>query len=282
MVCYVAAMNYGPSILDFLSQSPDLTEVLLAPGARPMRRDQDGMSPIGDDPLTEQDVRDTLSILIAHTKVVNSGSKNGVFSFGMPQRGRFRVSFMTQRGTPVASVMKVPSEVPKLADLMADPAEAEQVQQKFLSFRTGLLLIIGDTSLAANIFTYALLRAYSETLQRAMFIIEPSLTFLMRHQRSLVLQCEIGIDVEDVGQGLRAALHLNPDLIYIRDITAARDLELLSRAVQSQVFTVATIPILDAATLLPHGREDLADQHHIRGLWHLDYAGGKKLRVLME
>ena len=274
-------MNYAPSILDFLSQSPDLTEVLLAPGALPMRRDYEGMSSIGDTVLSDQDVRDTLSTLIAHTKAIAPGAKSGVFSFGMPQRGRFRVSFMTQRGTPVASVLKVPLEVPRLADLMADPAEAEQVQQKFLAFRSGLLLVTGESSLSANIFTYALLRAYSEALQRTLFIIEPNITFLLRHQRSLVLQCEIGVDVDDVEQGLRAALNLRPDLIYVRDIATVRDLALLSRAVHSQVFTVATIPILDVATIMPRGREDLAE-HNIRGLWHLDYAGSKKLRVLME
>ena len=274
-------MNYAPSILDFLSQSPDLTEVLLAPGALPMRRDRDGLTPIGETPLSEQDVRDTLGTLASHSKTANAGSKSGVFSFGMTQRGRFRVSFMTQRGSPVASVLKVPLEVPRLADLMADPNEAAQIEQKFLSFRSGLLLITGASSMSANIFTYALLRTFSETYQRMIFIIEPSITFLLRHQRALVLQCEIGTDVEDVGAGLRAALNLNPDLIYVRDISTTRELGLLGNAVQAQVFTVATVPILEAETLVPHSRADLA-ANNIRGLWHLDYADGPKLRVLME
>ena len=274
-------MNYAPSILDFLSQSPDLTEVLLAPGALPMRRDRGGLTPVSDAPLSEQDVRDTLGAMASLSKTANAGIKSGVFSFGMPQRGRFRVSFMTQRGTPVASVMKVPLEVPRLTDLMSNPDEAAQVEKKFLSFRSGLLLITGASSMSANIFTYALLRTFSEIHQRAIFIIEPSITFLLRHQRSLVIQCEMGTDVDDIGAGLRAALNLNPDLIYVRDVSTAHDLALLGNAVRAQVFVVATIPILEAETLVPHNHADLT-AHHIRGLWHLDYADGPKLRVLME
>ncbi len=274
-------MNYAPSILDYLAQSPDLTEVLLAPGSLPMRRDPAGMTPIGEASLTEQDVRDTLTTLIAHTKTIAPNAKSGVFSFGIPQRGRFRVGFLTQRGTYAASILKVPFEVPRLADLLAEPAEAEVIEQKFTSFRSGLLLITGGSPLAANMFAYALLRHCNETEQRHIFIIEPGITFLLRHQRSLVLQCEIGTDVEDVGQGLRAALHLNPDLIYVRDITNTRDLDLLSRAVEAQVFTLATIPILDAAALITRGREDLPG-HSVRGLWHLDHVDGEKLRVLMS
>jgi hypothetical protein len=38
---------------------------------------------------------------------------------------------------------------------------------------------------------------------------------------------------------------------------------------------------MEAETLVPHDHADLA-AHHIRGLWHLDYADGPKLRVLME
>lgn len=274
-------MNYAPSILEFLAKSPDLTEVLLAPGTLPMRRDREGLTPIGDATLTDQDVHDTLLTLIAHTKTIAPNAKSGVFSFGIPQRGRFRVGFMTQRGTYVASILKVPFEVPHLADLLAEPAEAEVIQQKFLSFRSGLLLITGASPMAANLFAYALLRAYNENLQRTLFIVEHGITFLLRHQRSLVIQCEIGTDVDDVGQGLRSALNLNPDLIYVRDITTTRDLDLLSRAVESHVFTVATIPILDAATLVSRVREELP-AHNMRGLWHLDFVDGEKLRVLMS
>jgi len=51
------------------------------------------MTHISNAPLSEQDVRDTLSTLVTYTKALGTNAKSGVFSFGMPQRGRFRVSF---------------------------------------------------------------------------------------------------------------------------------------------------------------------------------------------
>jgi twitching motility protein PilT len=274
-------MNYAPSILDYLAQSPDLTEVLLAPGSLPMRRDTNGMTPIGEAPLTEQDVRDTLTTLIAHGKTIGPNAKSGVFSFGIPQRGRFRVGFLTQRGTFAARILKVPLEVPQLTALLAEATEAEAIEQKFLSLRSGLLLITSGSPMAANLFAYALLRACNEHMQRTIFIIEPGITFLMRHQHSVILQSEIGTDVEDMGQALRAAMYLNPDLLYIRDINSVRDLDLVSQAVETHVFCMATIPILDAAALVNHSRETMTE-HSLRGLWHLDQEENKKLRILMS
>jgi len=271
-------MNHVPSILEILAQGPDLAEVLITSGTRLMRRDRNGLTPAGDVPLSDQDVRDTLTALIAHSKTIAPKARNGVFSFGIPQRGRFRVSFMTQRGSYVASILKVPLEVPQLAELMADPAAAELCQQKFLACGSGLLLITGASPMVANLFAFALLRAYNEQWSRLMCLIEPGLTFLLRHQRSFVMQCEIGTDVDHVGEALHAALNLNPDLIYVRDVSLRPDLDLLLHAVEAHVFVVATSPVLDADALLARAREVLP-AHNVHGLWRLDYTEDEKLRV---
>ncbi|MCX6996683.1 MAG: hypothetical protein NTV49_06270, partial [Kiritimatiellaeota bacterium] len=208
-------MNYAPGILDYLAQSPDFTEVLLAPGAMPLQRAPDGMKSIGDTALNEQDVRDTLATLTTHAAGVSAGGKHGVFSFGMPQRGRFRVAFMTQRGSLVASIIKIPGEVPRVDQLVAAD-QAAAVEKNFLSFRSGLLLVAGPSSMLTNVLVYALLRSLSEQAQRVVFILEAGITFLLRHGRSLVLQSELGSDVDSIEEGLRAALTLEPSVIYIR------------------------------------------------------------------
>jgi len=271
-------MNHVPSILEILAQGPDLAEVLITSGTRLMRRDRNGLTPVGDTPLSDQDVRDTLTALIAHSKTIAPKSRNGVFSFGIPQRGRYRVSFMTQRGSYIASILKVPLEVPHLAELMGDPAAAEAIEQKFLACGSGLLLITGAAPMVANLFAFALLRAYNEHWSRLLCLVEPGLTFLLRHQRSFVLQCEIGTDVDNVGEALHAALNLNPDLVYVRDVSLAHDLDLLMRVVEAHVFTVATVPVLDAAPLMARAREILP-AHQVHGLWRLDYTEDEKLRV---
>ena len=171
--------------------------------------------------------------------------------------------------------------MPRLADLLVEPPLAAEVEQKFLAFRSGLLLIGGSSSMAANVFVYALLRSMSEAQQRLIFILETGITFLLRHNRSVVLQCELGSDVDSVDQGLRTALTLNPNVIYVRDIANPKDLATVVKAVDSQVFTVVTVSVLDAELLLPGGPESL-DQRSLRGVWHVDRAESDRLRVLME
>ena len=263
-------MNYAPGILALLSQAEDLAEVLLVPGALPVQRTILGVQAIGDHSLSALDVRDTLTTLLSHAPGGGSNlGRQGVVSFGMPDRGRFRVSYFMQRGSLAASVLHVPLKIPRTAALLNDPATVAAAEKAFRSFRSGLLVVIGSQPALTNAFVYALLNHVNENDARIVFILESYTSFLLRHNQSVVVQCEIGSDVDNLEQGMRTAFSLTPNILYVRDIIGPVDLHTVLKAAEARVFVVVTVSSLDVDTLFPGGRVPL-DPALVRGLWRLD------------
>lgn len=272
-------MNYAPGILEHLSKSRDFTEILLAPGTAPVQRTEDGLIYTDDKPLTVEDIRDTLGVLFGLAPGRDlGGEKAGTFSIGVPNRGRFRVRFLSQRGSPAVTIQKVPQEIPALAELLEDPQSVPSLESAFHTFRTGLLILTGPHSLSTNVLVYALLRSLSEQAQRLLFLVENNILFLMKHRRSVALQCEVGTDVETLDDAIRLAIELAPDVLFVRDVCTAHDLSVVQRAVEARIFTVATVASTEFDILFPDNRmpvkPDLA-----AGFWTVERTTDRRLRV---
>lgn len=239
-------MDYSNEILDFLSQNTDFCEIILAPGSIPVQRMENAVEPIGSRVLTAPDITDTLLAFAAHSRHPRENlPKEGVFSFGFPARGRFRVSYMTQRGSYVLSIVKVPLDVPHLAGMLGDNALAQKAEATFQSYTRGLLGVTGPSALLTNAFVYSMIRAVNDSQPRMILILERAASFLLKHGKSIILQCEIGTDVSDLEQALRNAMNLGPDILYIRDISNRDELNMAQKFAENKTLTVVTLTVLD-------------------------------------
>ncbi len=239
-------MNYTPQLLDILARSRDDRELFLAPHAVPMRRRAGELLPAAEQPLTDRDIHDTLVALRAQAGGgAASLGKEGSFSFGVAGMGRFRVWYLTQRGSYIVALFKVPFEPPALSELAADPSVARQAETRFAACRRGLLIVSGASLLDADLVVYALLKWLSEHHARVIFVVEMSTLFLLKHHRSIVVQCEMGTDLASIDQGIRIGFSLNADLLFVRDVAAREDFERLRKAAHMGVFVVATMSPLD-------------------------------------
>ena len=273
-------MNYAPGILEHLSKSSDFTEILLAPGTAPVQRTEDGLIFTDDTPLTVEDIRDTLGVLFSLAPGRDlSGEKAGTFSIGVPNRGRFRVRFLSQRGSPAVTIQKVPPEVPALTDLLEDPQAVPSLESAFHALRSGLLILTGPHALSTNVLVYALLRSLSEKEQRLLFLIETNILFLMKHRRSVALQCEVGTDMETLDDAIRLAIELAPDVLFVRDVCTAQDLSAVRRAAEAQIFTVTTVASTEFGHLFPENRMPV-EPNLAAGIWVVERQAGRRLRVI--
>jgi len=190
-------MNYAPQILNYLGSVSTVSEVFLAPNASPMERREGKLIRFMPVVLTSEDIRDTLVALKSHA----SGSlgplgKEGSFSFGIHKSGRFRVTYITQRGSYVISIIKTPFEVPTIEELCQDPPHVIKEINRIVGDLSGRCVIItGKDHIKASMFAYSLLQ-------------HVSINFL-------VIQREIGTDVESLQEGLGDAMLIKPDILYI-------------------------------------------------------------------
>jgi hypothetical protein len=96
---------------------------LPGPNASPMERKEGKLVRFTPVVLTSKDIRDTLVALKSHASgLLGPLGKEGSFSFSIHKSGRFRVAYMTQRGSYVISIIKTPFEIPTIEELCQDPS----------------------------------------------------------------------------------------------------------------------------------------------------------------
>lgn len=273
-------MNYAAGILAYLSQCAECCEVILVPGAPPMHRMENGLRAIDPAVMTPDDLRETLSTLRGYVPGSKMTSeKDGAFSFGIPQRGRFRVTYVTQRGSMAARVVKIPGSVPLFTSLLEDAGMAERCLAQLATFRQGVLLVAATPLSVANTFTYSLLDRVIARDQRLVATVEQGTTFLLKHGKSLVMQCEYGPYDETLKQSIRSCMAMGPDLIYVHDLGGREDLEAVQQASRSHILVVVSIPEIEVARLT--AGEWVADRGLFCGVWRVKEAQSGRMTVEM-
>ncbi|WP_340695621.1 ATPase, T2SS/T4P/T4SS family [Hydrogenobacter thermophilus] len=209
-------MNYVSQILSYISGTPDITEIYLVPKAPPLDRKNGKLIRIMDAVLTSEDVRDTLLALRSYTSpTLGPLGSEGTFSFGIHNVGRLRVSYITQRGSYVVKIVKTPYEVPSLEKLCSDPKTVQHLDQLVRIHFCGILLVFGANPVRVSTFVYSALQYVSRNYQKVILILEKPLSFLLRHDKSVIIQREVGIDTPTFEEGLKDVAYINPDIVYV-------------------------------------------------------------------
>jgi twitching motility protein PilT len=139
------------------------------------------------------------------------------FSFGISGVGRFRANAFYQRGSLALALRVVPQRVRSLEELGAPPACETMLRAPF-----GLVLCVGPTGSGKSTTLAAMIDRINEERSCHILTIEDPIEYVHHHKRSMVNQREVGSDVPNFDNGLRAALREDPDVILVGEM---RDLE---------------------------------------------------------
>jgi twitching motility protein PilT len=243
-------MNAWSEIMETLSKNPSLRELLIAPNAPLVVRQADGCRALTDRVFSAQDVADTLIGVVMHGpgKKADDLRQAGVVSVGVRDVGRVRVSYLAQRGSRVLRLVRIPFDVPTLDALCLEPQPARDLLPAVGRGEYKAILIHGPTQLANSSLAYALLQEINRTSRQVIYIVERSLSFLMAHDNSVVVQVELLTDVPSLEEAVRNAFLLEPDLVYLGDVAFTDVLpslpQLISRATCTLVSAVGEEPEL--------------------------------------
>ncbi|MDQ7038114.1 MAG: hypothetical protein Q9N26_02790 [Aquificota bacterium] len=234
-------MNLAPEILNFLGERREFTEVILAPKASPVERRDRRINKIMDVILSPEDIRDTLISLRANTTTsLGPLGREGLFSFGLPDVGRIRVTYLTQRGSYVVSIVKVPYEIPRLNTIVSNRSEIDSLLETLLG-TNGIVAVIGTSYVIHNLFSYSLLQEICERESGLIYVLERPITYLIQHSNSIVIQREVGVDVDTFDEGVEEALFLNPEIIYISDVMLKDAIRAVRRLFDVPILTVMSV-----------------------------------------
>lgn len=251
-------MDYSKEILNYLTQTDGLGNIVIAPQAPPINKRGQDIRVALNMVLSAQDVNDTIAALrnqASATEAVAPLGVSGVFSFGIRGMGRFRVSYAKQRGSRIASIVRIPSTIPDPESLSNTPAAMAALSEALqASAQGGILAVFGRSAIDNSILVYSLLHKINATERKVIYILERSLTFLMGHENSIVIQMEMNTDVQSMEEGVQKAFLFQPDIMYVGEIRPTDELPSLVHTAESGVTTVISSVASDEIMLLSRFR----------------------------
>ncbi|MDZ4660922.1 MAG: type IV pilus twitching motility protein PilT [Pseudomonadota bacterium] len=144
--------------------------------------------------------------------------------YGISGLGRFRVNIFKQRGTLRLVIRNIPFDVPDIDNLNLPPI----IKKLALETERGLILVTGMTGSGKSTTLAAMIDYVNKHRNRHIITIEDPIEFLIKDQKCIISQVELGSDAPTYPKALRAALRQDPDIILIGEM---RDLDTIDTAI---------------------------------------------------
>ncbi|HEV7867637.1 MAG TPA: type IV pilus twitching motility protein PilT [Chthoniobacteraceae bacterium] len=175
-------------------------------------------------PLTAEDT-ETLARAITSDGNLQKVNEEGSVDFGFSFResNRFRVSVYREKGNLALALRLIPRKMLSLEEI-GMPAAVRSL----LDLPRGLVLVTGPTGSGKSTSLASMLDVINATTDHHIITIEDPIEYFHNHQRGIVNQRELGVDVPSFADGLRRALRQDPDVILVGEM---RDLETMETAI---------------------------------------------------
>ncbi|BCX14935.1 MAG: twitching motility protein PilT [Patescibacteria group bacterium] len=169
------------------------------------------------------------------------------FSFYLGDSARFRVNAYFQKGSYSFSFRVIPSQILTIEEL-----GLPTILHSFTKLRQGLVLITGPTGHGKSTTLASILDEINRSRSEHIVTIEDPIEFIIRPDKSIISQREVGFDTHSWQIALRSVLREDPNVVMIGEM---RDLETISAAL-----TVAETGHLVFATLHTNSASQTIDR----------------------
>ena len=141
---------------------------------------------------------------------------------------RFRATVLRQENGMAMLMRPIPEAPPQLRDLQLPP----QVNQ-FVELQSGLVLVAGSFGSGKSATLAALVDAFNQSTSRHVVTVEEPIEFLHPQGRALLHQREVGSHVVDAATGVRQALRMGAEVVFVSEIHDAATLYAVLDAAES-------------------------------------------------
>jgi twitching motility protein PilT len=224
------------------------SDLHLTVGAPPMLRIHGGLQPLDSPPLTPDDTERLMKSITSpdHQQKVREGGGTD-FGFGFGEKARFRVSVLKTKGNVGIVLRLIPTNLMTLERIGLPP----QVRELLFKPR-GLVLVTGPTGSGKTTTLASMIDVINQERDCHIITVEDPIEYYHSHNKAVVTQREIGVDVPSFKEALRRALRQDPDVILVGEM---RDLETMEAAI-----TAAETGHLVFATLHTTGAANTVDR----------------------
>lgn len=203
-----------------------VSDLHLEVGAPPVIRLHGDMTPLDLPDMKPEDTERLIKSIASPKHLQQIGECGGAdFGFAFGDQARFRVSAFRQKGHLGAVLRQIPNKLLTFEQIGLPPAV------KDLLYRPrGLILVTGPTGSGKSTTLASLINIVNQERACHIITVEDPIEFYHKHNKSIVIQREIGTDVPSFAEALRRALRQDPDIILVGEL---RDLETIEAAVSA-------------------------------------------------
>jgi twitching motility protein PilT len=220
-----------------LVKEADATDLHLASGSPPVIRKLGDLESTSHKPLSPKQVEGLLYEIISDEQI-REFEKNGDLdvAYGAGDLGRFRINIFRREGGIGAAIRMIADSLLTLEELNIPEAVIETISKK-----SGLILVTGPTNSGKTTTLSAIVDYINRHFCKHIVTLEDPIEYVHRNINCLITQRQIGAHTRSFGQGLRAALREDPDVILVGEM---RDTETISLAL-----TASEVGLLVLGTL---------------------------------
>lgn len=173
-------------------------------------------------------------------KVETVGSVDFGFAYG--DKARFRVSAFRQKGYYGVVLRQIPNKLMTFEEIGLSPRITE------LLFKPrGLILVTGPTGSGKSTTLATMLNYINENRSCHIITVEDPIEYFHEHNRSIVTQREVGVDVPSFHEALIRALRQDPDVILVGEMRDLATMEAAITAAETGHLVFSTLHTTGAA-----------------------------------
>lgn len=159
-----------------------------------------------------------------------------------PCGARTRVNLFRQRGYISIAIRILSDHIPAIEELGLPPVISE-----FPTYRSGIVLVTGETGSGKSTTLAALLDRINHTRAGHIITLEDPIEYIYSPDRCIINQREVGTDTRSYADGLRAILREDPDVILIGEMRDLPTIETALTAAETGHLVFATLHTNSAA-----------------------------------
>lgn len=172
--------------------STKASDLHLRIGVKPTIRVDGVLRPIADDPITPQDMEETMGQILTEEQKKRFLQRNELdLALSISKMGRFRINFYRQRGTVGVALRAVNTVIPSFEELNLPP-----VLKKLTDNRRGLIILTGTTGSGKSTTLAAMIDHINSTRSENVLTVEDPIEYIHRNKKSIIAQRELGGDTE--------------------------------------------------------------------------------------
>ncbi len=148
------------------------------------------------------------------------------YGFAFGDKGRFRVSVFRQKGNVSMVLRLIPSRI-----LTFEEIGLPVITRALCRRPRGLFLVTGPTGSGKTTTLATMIDYVNRQLgDRHIITIEDPIEYYHTHQKCVISQREVGVDVPSFAEALRRSLRMDPDVVLVGEM---RDLETMESAIRA-------------------------------------------------